>query len=150
MATLYKTTCNSCSEVTEISWGDGMFYLQYQCINCLKLFHLPRKAPRQNRNGREVPKFLEKNSYKSFPPTSNSKIIRFSDEEIHSYLKDQIQWQHGDDEWDAHEIERIIKLVVSCTCDETIKRIDQKKKLDFACQKCGSMSLQKENIGMVD
>ena len=150
MATLYKSTCNSCSEETEISWGDGMFYLQYQCINCLKLFHLPRKAPRKNRNGREVPKFLEKDGYESFPPTQINKVIRFSDEEIHLYLKNQIQWQHGDDEWDAHEVEQLIKLVVSCTCNAAIKRVDQQKKFDFACQKCGSTKLQIENIGVLD
>ena len=150
MAILYKAKCCKCSEVTEYSWGHGIFHLQYQCCSCLKLFLLPRKAPRPNRNGLEVPKFLEKNNYKSFPPTQKEKIIRFSDIEIDTYLKNRIQWQYGDDDWDEHEILRLTKQVASCGCGVTLMLVDQQKQLECACRNCGSKNLKVDAIGIAD
>ncbi len=149
MATLYKTRCDSCSEEAEISWGDGMFYLQYQCKCCLKLFHLPRNAPRQNRNGREVPKFLVKDGFKSFPPTPTNQIIRFSVQEIVSYLNNQIQWQYGDDEWDTYEIDQILSLV-SCECESDLVATSKEKIPKLKCQTCNSSRLQTHCVGSSD
>lgn len=149
MGVLYKITCNDCSEEHEISWGEGMFHLQFQCKCCLKLFNIPRKAPRPNRNGREVPKFLEKHDFKSFPPTPNSDIIRFTDENLKAYLDASFQWQHGDDEWDSYEIEQLISLL-SCECDDDVTNVNNQTQLHSICFKCGSSNLKFLNIGTSD
>jgi len=149
MAILYKSTCNSCSEEREISWGDGMFYLQYQCDCCLKLFHLPRKAPRQNRNGREVPKFLEKHGFESHPPKSSEEITRFTDKSLKMYLENPTQWQHGDDQWDSYEIEKIISLV-SCGCISVLHPTSERKIPKLNCQSCNTSRLITHTLGMSD
>jgi len=149
MGTLYKMTCKSCEEIAEVAWGDGMFYLQFQCGSCLKLFHIPRKAPRQNRNGREVPKFLETQSFMTIPSTPIDEITRFTDEELKEYVEKRFQWQTGDDEWDEFEIQQLISLL-SCKCDALFTRVSTIKKMIVSCQKCGSTNLKVEVVGMVD
>ena len=149
MGTLYKMTCNSCEEVAELAWGDGMFYLQFQCDSCLKLFQIPRNAPRQNRYGREVPKFLETQSFKTIPPLPIDEITRLTDEELNKYLEKRIQWQQGDDEWDEFEIKKIISLL-SCRCDALFTRVSTIKKMIVACQKCGSTNHEVVTVGLVD
>jgi len=149
MGTLYKVNCSNCSHVGELSWGDGIFHLQFQCNECLKLFNIPRKAPRANRNGREVPKFLEKHDFKSLPPTPSNEIIRFSDENLKAYLEARSQWQHGDDEWDDYEIEQLISLV-SCDCDDDMTRVSDQKQLKLTCIKCGSPNLEYTKMGTSD
>lgn len=149
MATLYKSTCKSCSEETEISWGDGMFYLQYQCNCCLKLFHLPRKAPRQDRKGRIVPKFLEKHDFKSHLPKSNEEITRLTDADLKTYLSNPTKWRNGDDEWDSYEIEQILSLV-SCACKSDLVPTSQEKIPKLKCQTCNSSKLQTHAFGISD
>jgi hypothetical protein len=149
MGTLYKVTCSNCSHVGELSWGDGIFHLQFQCNECLKLFNIPRKAPRANRNGRDVPKFLEKHDFKSLPPTTSNEIIRFSDENLKAYLETRSQWQHGDDEWDNYEIEQLISLV-SCDCDSDLTHVSQKNKPQIKCNSCKSSSIHVSIIGTSD
>ena len=149
MGILYRITCNRCLDERELSWGDGMFHLQYLCNSCLNLFNIPRKAPRPNRNGREVPKFLEKHDFKSFPPTPINEIIRFTDENLKAYIDARFQWQHGDDEWDEYEIEQLISLV-SCDCDSDIIHVTQETPITISCVRCGSINLQKTNIGTSD
>lgn len=149
MGTLYKTNCTNCSDERKLSWGDGMFHLQYQCQCCLKQFNIPRKAPRPNRNGREVPKFLEKHDFKSLPPTPSNEIIRFTDENLKAYLEARSQWQHGDDEWDEYELEQLISLV-SCDCDSDVVHVTQETLITIACERCGFNNLQMTNIGTSD
>ena len=149
MGTLYKTTCNDCSEECEISWGDGMFHLQFQCKSCLKLFNISRKAPRPNRNGHEVPKFLEKNDFKSLPPTPINEIIRFTDENLKAYIEARSQWQHGDDEWDDYEIQQLISLV-SCDCDSDVAHVTQQLPLQTKCKLCGSKRYDAIKVGASD
>jgi hypothetical protein len=149
MGTLYKITCKRCEEIAEVAWGDGMFYLQFQCDSCLKLFHIPRKAPRQNRNGREVPKFLETQSFKTIPPTPIDEITRFTDEELKKYVENRVQWQKGDDEWDEFEIKQLISIA-SCKCDALFARVSKIKQMNVSCQKCGSKNHEKEVVGTVD
>lgn len=149
MGTLFRVTCNNCSCVKQVSWGDGMFHFQFQCNSCLKLFNIPRKAPRANRKGREVPMFLEKHDFKSLPPTPINEIIRFTDENLKAYLEARSQWQLGDDEWDNYEIEQLISLV-SCDCDSDLNHVTQDTSITSACEKCGSINLQMTNIGTSD
>jgi hypothetical protein len=149
MGTLYKITCKRCEEIAEVAWGDGMFYLQFQCDSCLKLFHIPRKAPRQNRNGREVPKFLETQSFKTIPSTPIDEITRFTDEELKKYVEKRFQWQTGDDEWDELEIQQLISIA-SCKCDASFTHVSTMEKMICICQKCGSKNHEKEVVGTVD
>jgi hypothetical protein len=149
MGTLYKVTCSNCSHVGELSWGDGIFHLQFQCNECLKLFNIPRKAPRTNRNGREVPKFLEKQDFKTTPPIPLEGIIRFTDDNLRSYLASRSDWQHGDDEWDDYEIEQLISLV-SCECDDDVTKVSDQKQLKLSCTKCGSSNIECIKTGTSD
>lgn len=149
MGTLYKITCTSCQEERAISWGDGMFHLQFQCNICLKLLTIPRRAPRANRNGREVPKFLEKHDFKSLPPTPINEIIRFTDENLKAYIEARSQWQHGDDEWDSYEIDQLISLV-SCNCDADLSKVSEQTSLHSTCLKCDSENLEFVSIGVSD
>jgi hypothetical protein len=93
---------------------------------------------------------LEKNNYKSIPPTKFEKIIRYSDVEIESYLNDRIQWQYGDDEWDEHEISQLTKQVASCGCGVSLKRVEQQNQFECACIKCGSTNLKIDTVGIGD
>lgn len=149
MGTLYKTNCSNCSDERELSWGDGMFHLQYQCKGCLKLCNIPRNAPRQNRNGREVPKFLEKHNFKSLSPIPYSEIIRFTDENLKAYIDARSQWQHGDDEWDDYEIEQLISLV-TCDCDSDIVHVNQEDNPQFKCHSCNSTNVLSLMLGTSD
>lgn len=126
-----------------------MFHLQYQCNYCLKLLNIPRKAPRANRNGREVPKFLEKHNFKSLPPTPNSEIVRFTDENLKAYIDARSQWQHGDDEWDSYEIDQLISLV-SCNCDADLSKVTEQTSLHLTCLKCDSKNLEFVSVGVCD
>jgi hypothetical protein len=149
MSTLYKTKCRNCEEQSEVVWGDGMFHIQYQCVGCLKLFNIPRKAPRQNRNGREVPKFLETQSFKTIPPTASDEITRFTIEELKKYFENSFEWQKGDDEWDDFEIQQIISIE-SCNCRVPLTRVSTMKEMNSTCQKCGSSKLEKKSVGILD
>ena len=149
MGTLYKVTCSNCSHVGELSWGDGIFHLQFQCNGCLKLFNIPRKAPRRNRNGHEVPKFLEKYNFKTTPPISNEDIIRFTDENLKVYLDARSKWQHGEDEWDDYEIEQLISLV-SCECDSDLVHVNQEEIPKFKCHSCNSSNVESLMLGTSD
>ena len=149
MGTLYKTTCNSCFDERVLSWGDGMFHLQYQCKCCLKLFNIPRKAPRPNRNGREVPKFLEKHNYKSSPSIPINEITRFTDENLKSYIEERSQWRRGDDEWDSYEIDQLISLM-PCKCEADFIKVTAETRLHQICLKCGSEKLEFLSVGVSD
>jgi hypothetical protein len=149
VGTLYKIICDSCFDERQLSYGDGMFHLQYQCNSCFKLFNIPRKAPRPNRNGREVPKFLEKHDFKSLPPTPINEIIHFTDEYLNAYLKARSQWCHGGDEWDSYEIGQLISLV-SCECNDIVIKISEQSQLRTTCFKCGSLNIDFVKIGASD
>ena len=149
MGTLYRITCESCQDEHELSWGDGIFHLQFQCKCCLKLFNIPRKAPRPNRNGRDVPKFLEKHDFKSLPPTPINEIVRFTDENLKSYLDARSQWQHGDDEWDAYELEQLFAFN-SCDCDADVEHITEQITFKVMCEHCGFSIHQAIKIGTSD
>jgi hypothetical protein len=149
VGTLYKITCTNCQDERQLSWGDGMFHLQFQCKYCYKLFNIPRNAPRPNRNGRLVPKFLEKHDFKSLPETPNNEIIRFADEFLKDYIETSSQWKHGDDEWDEYEIEKLISLI-TCECDSDIVHVTQHLPIETRCKYCGSSEHQKINIGTSD
>ena len=149
MGNLYKTTCISCLDEQMLSWGEGMFHLQFQCICCLKLFNIPRKAPRPNRNGREVPKFLETHNFKSFLSIPINEITRFTDENLKSYIEERSQWLRGDDEWDSYEIDQLISLV-ACSCDADFSKVTAKTSLHQICLKCGSEKLEFLSVGVSD
>lgn len=149
MGTLYKTACNSCLEEYELSWGDGMFNLQFQCKNCLRLFNIPRNAPRPNRNGRVVPKFLETHDFKSLAPIPNAEITRFTNESLKAYFDTRSQWQHGDDLWDAYEIELLISFI-ACECNADIRHVNQQENPTASCRKCGSINLRMAGVGISD
>lgn len=149
MGTLFHTSCNNCNQEDTLSWGDGIFTIQYQCCTCFKLFNIPRKAPRPNREGRDVPKFLEKSNFKSLAPIPTYEIIRFTEENLMHFLEARTQWQFGDDEWDSFEVEQLIALI-ACKCDSEVKRVDANLQLRYACKKCSFLDLQLRNIGTTD
>lgn len=141
MAEIYKAICKNCLSEKRILWGDGMYYIQYQCSHCLKTVDIPRYAPRQNREGREVPKFLEKINFHSYPPTPSDEIIRFTDAELNDYLINHVSWQIGDDKWDEFEIQ-IILQILGCACSSVFERVGRDSSPSTRCDLCISVDFQ--------
>ncbi len=141
MAEIYKAICKNCSSEKSVLWGDGMYYIQYQCSNCLKTVGIPRHAPRPNREGREVPKFLEKDSFYSYPPTPIEEIIRFTDAELEEHLSNHVAWQNGDDEWDEFEVKKILQIR-GCKCSSAFERVSRDSSPSTKCESCNSVDFQ--------
>lgn len=149
MATIYKATCKNCSNEEKVLWGDGLFYVQYQCTNCLKTVAIPRHAPRPNREGREVPKFLEKVGFYSYPPTPTVEIRRFTEAELKEHLSNHLAWQNGDDEWDESEVLKILQIMC-CDCYASLERVSKDSSPSAKCDSCNSVNLQMELEKLAD
>jgi len=141
MAAIYKAICKNCSSEKRVLWGDGMYYIQYQCSSCLKTINIPRHAPRPNREGREVPKFLETIAFHSYPPTPTDEIIRFTDAELNYHLKNHVRWQVGNDKWDEFEIQKILQIL-GCECFSTFERVSRDSSPSTKCDTCSSVDFQ--------
>ena len=119
MGIIYDCNCNECKHEFKIYDGEGRASISLICANCGKGSGIPRRAPRPDRNGREVSPVLTTTTYYSTPPIAADQIKRFTKDELMHI--DPLK-SDGDDWWDDFEIEALIESKNPCACGGVVQK----------------------------
>lgn len=119
MGTRYQCKCKQCEHEFAVQEGDGMFYKELICKGCGKRSGIPRHAPRPPRAGREIPPFLQTDTFKSTPPIADKDVLRFSESEMAVFLETPRAWPKSGENWEPHEVDMMLKLRNPCQCGDT-------------------------------
>jgi hypothetical protein len=156
MGTIYKCCCSACSHDFTVYDGDGMHSVGLICNGCGKRSSIPRQAPRPPREGRDVPSFLQTSRFYSLPPTPDSEITRFTDEELANM--DQLHKTFGSEEcdrWDDFEVASLIEKKNPCQCGGVVDLESKTKRTGdpnamTRCPACRSEQITATNAGAWD
>lgn len=82
------------------------------CDECGKGLAIPRYAPRSQRSA-SSPTLTAKPQQPVIPFEAT---LRFTDQELESFLADQRQWPKWGDRWDDFEQSAMLRIKGNCTC----------------------------------
>ena len=156
MGTIYQCRCNACSNDFTIYGGDGMHSMGLICNGCGNRSSIPRHAPRPPREGRNVPRFLQTSRFYSLPPIPDTKIRRFTDEELANINQLHNTFgSEGCDRWDDFEMASLIEKKNPCQCGGVVD-LESKTKWTGSsnamtrCPACRSDQITATNTGAWD